>query len=451
MKKVDEKILLFIREKELIKAGDKILIALSGGADSVFALRFLHQKKDKLKINFAAAHINHSLRGEASDKDEIFCEVLCNRLGIEFYSKKLDVEEFAREKKLSIEEAARDMRYFYLKKMASKMKCSKILTAHNLNDNSETVLYNLVKGTGLAGLSGIPPKRENIIRPFLTVSKNEILEYLEKLNQDFRTDKSNYSNKFQRNFIRNEIIPKLETINPSLHQTFFSASRIFEESEVIIRKHLKDVIEKYVEDYELSIKIKNTILDEEGESLGAILKYILKDKFSYTLNFENYSKIKNLFNLQTGKEIDLGRELSAFKERGFVLIKKKTKLEKNNEIRIRIGETIKLENSIFGIEETKNEKISGENKEFEIISAENLDDIFILRRWNFGDKFIPLGMKGIKKVSDFLNEQKIPAHKKKEQYVLINRNNIVWVVGLRIDDRFKITETTESKIKLWIK
>ncbi len=451
MKKVEEKIFLLIKEKKLFEEGDKLLIALSGGADSVFALRFLHQKKDKLGIKIAAAHINHQLRGKEADGDEEFCRKLCIELDVEFYSIKADVKKYAEEKKYSIEEAARELRYFNLQKIALKNNCDKIVTAHNLGDNTETVLHKLIKGTGLAGLSGIPAKRENIIRPFLHISREEILDYLNHLGQSFKTDESNSSNNYERNYLRNEVIPLLESINPSLHQTIFSSSRIFEESEKIIQKYTKQIFETFVEEEGENLKIRDSILEDDEESLGALLKFILKKKYSYTLNFENYIKIKRVFHLQTGKEIDLGKGLSAIKERGFVLITKKKILENNEPVELRLGEKSIIGTREIGIDEAKNEIINGKKNDFEIISADNTDDIFILRRWKYGDKFIPLGMKNFKKVSDFLNEQKIPANNKKEQFVLINRNNIIWVVGLRIDDRYKVNDNTERKYKLWIR
>ncbi|MGA7836827.1 MAG: tRNA lysidine(34) synthetase TilS, partial [Ignavibacteriaceae bacterium] len=227
MKKTEEKVLKFIDQKNLISRRDKILIALSGGPDSVFLFHFLLKFRKRFQIDLAAAHINHKLRGKNSDADEKFCKDLCEQNDIQFFSTRKDVKKIAAAKKISLEEAGREIRYSEFKRIAVQNNFSKIATAHNCSDNAETVFFNLIKGTGLKGLSGIPIKRENIIRPVLVLTKNEILEYLSKKKLKFRMDESNLESEFERNFIRNEIFPLIkEKLNPAFEEKIFHNSEI---------------------------------------------------------------------------------------------------------------------------------------------------------------------------------------------------------------------------------
>ena len=215
MKKIDEKIIRFIEEQELIELGDKILVALSGGPDSVFLLHFLLKYRKKYGIEIGAMHVNHMIRGEEANKDEKFCRKLCLKLGVDYHTVKRNVPSFAKTNKISIEEAAREIRYKELTKIQKNFFYDKIATAHNCSDNAETVFLNLIKGTGLKGLSGIPIRRENIIRPILSISKDEILEYLKKNKVEYLIDKTNLSNIYERNFVRNEIFPQIKKyLNP---------------------------------------------------------------------------------------------------------------------------------------------------------------------------------------------------------------------------------------------
>ena len=217
--KIYETVINFIKKHNLIENNSKLLIALSGGPDSVFALHFFHQFKNKYKAELIAAHVNHNLRGNDSEQDQIFCEKICSELKIPIFIKSVEVEKFARKNNQSVEEAARNLRYNFFEEISNQEKVDYIITAHNSDDNTETILLNLIKGTGLSGLSGIPVKRGKIVRPILSLSKKEIVEFLELNKINFRIDKSNYENDFERNKLRNIVIPEIEKINPSLNST----------------------------------------------------------------------------------------------------------------------------------------------------------------------------------------------------------------------------------------
>lgn len=225
MKATEQKVIRFIYENKLINSKDKVLIALSGGPDSVFLLHFFNKFRKKYKIEIGAVHINHLLRGKNSDRDELFCKTICEELLIPFYKLKKNVSSFSKMNKISIEIAGRKIRYEYFNKISKLYNYNKIATAHNADDNTETVLLNLIKGAGLKGIAGIPVNRNNIIRPILCLTKKEILEYLDANRFEFRIDESNLTNEYERNFIRNEVIPLLtNNINSSISKTILNTS-----------------------------------------------------------------------------------------------------------------------------------------------------------------------------------------------------------------------------------
>jgi len=453
MKTTEQKVLKFIDRHNLISAGEKVLIALSGGPDSIFALYFFHKYSQRFKIKIAAVHVHHQLRASEADLDEILCKEFCEKLDVEFYTVKINVKSFAKANKLSIEEAARFLRYGEFRRVAEKTGCSKILTAHNMNDNTETVLLNLFKGAGLAGVSGIPIERQNIIRPLLSLTKKEILNYLKENKIQYRIDSSNFSDDFQRNYIRNKIIPAIkEGINPSLDETLERSSEIFRTSSRLVFSYIEKIFNDFVCFEKGRIEVDLEIIDNFGEDvLGEIFMKSLRKYFAYEFSFDDYLKLIALVRNQTGKKIELSGGLEAFRARKKILIGEKVEEKEFEPVKFLIGESAEFEGKTLStvLIHRKNEQYSAAKK-YELISADDLDGMFVLRKWKPGDKFIPLGMKSFKKVSDFLNEQKVPSVLKKDQFVLENNNTIVWVVGLRIDNRYKLTENTKKVCKLWI-
>ena len=449
MKSIEEKVINFIARYGLIGQKENLLIAFSGGPDSVFALHFFYKFRKKFRCNISAVHFNHNLRGNESKEDENFAIAQCKKLRVDLNIIQLDVKAFAKKNKLSLEEAARILRYNELSKFAKRNSIDKIITAHNLNDNTETILMNLFSGTGISGLSGIPIKRENIIRPLLCLTKKEILQYLNHNKINYRIDSSNLENDFKRNFIRNKILPLIEEINPSFDDALFRSSQNFLKQKEFENKSIEYLIlnfsKKIKNGYELSLDL----LKIYDEIPGEFLKFFLKKYFDYQLEHKDYIKINKLAFNQKGKSIALKNYIKVIKESDALVFTKKI-IDNIEAVEIRIGESKKISEKTIKIESTtKSEKLSPDN--YELIAADNLDDTFIIRNWKIGDKFKPLGMKKEKNVSDFLTDLKIPAAAKKEQLVMINRNQIIWIVGLRISDDVKITSETKKVIKLWIK
>ncbi len=452
-KTTEQKVVKFIKKNKLINAENKILVALSGGADSVFLLVFLYKFQKLFKISLAAAHINHSLRGKEANKDQSYSKILCDKFDIPFYTKRVYVKSFASKNKISIEEAARKLRYSSLKKIAKEINADKIATAHNIDDNAETVLFNLTRGTGVSGMAGIPFQRENIIRPILVLSKVEIIQYLEKQNIKYVTDSTNLDNSFSRNFIRNEILqPIRENLNPSVSEAILKFSELFKNHSKLISSLLQEIEKKFTTYENNTLKISLSIVSQHNDFIiGELLKSIFQKYFCTEFNYNDFIKLSELFNKQRGKQVKFKNGITAFRESDSILFFAKDETTDFDEKIITLGNFAETKNGKLHISDAENKNITGKsNKLSELISGDNLEDIFILRRWKNGDKFIPLGMNNFKKISNFLSEQKVQSNIKKDQLVLTNGNKIVWVVGQRLDNRFKILKNTRKVVKLWI-
>ena len=451
MKSTEQKVLRFIKENNLVSAGDRILVALSGGPDSVFLLHFFNKFKKKFKIQIEAAHINHKLRGKDSDRDEYFCEAICDELDIPLHIFAADIKSVSKKEKTSLEITGRKIRYKYFDNLLATIKNSKLASAHNADDNTETVLLNLIKGAGLKGLSGIPIKRDKIIRPILCLTKREILDYLEENKFEYRIDQSNLSSEYERNFLRNDIIPLIqENLNPAFNNSVLNSSINFQKLNYLIDKLLSEFKTKldFKKNDFLSIPVQ-ILLQTDEFLISQLIKTSVDENFNVKIDAVDIKKILLLAKKQTGKSEELSLKLTATKERGKIVISKNNISPQKYEVEIKIGESIKIDKKIFSISPAKKESIIlGKSKNIEYISAEKVKGDFIIRNWHSGDRFKPIGMAGTKKISDYLNDIKIDAVKKKNQLVLVNNKKIVWVIGQRLDDVYKITPKTKKVLKL---
>ena len=341
MKKIDEKIIRFIKDYNLINRGDKILVALSGGPDSTFLLNFLLRYRRKYKIEVGAMHVNHMIRGQAADNDEIFCRELCVQLKIKYHSVKRNVPSLAKRQKVSVEEAARNLRYEELEKVRKKIGYDKIATAHNCSDNAETILLNLIKGTGLKGLAGIPIERGNIIRPILPIAKRDIFEFLKSNNVKYLTDESNLSNIYERNLIRNEILTLIrKCLNPKIDQTLFKSSLILRNQAAVLSSVTKMFSELILIKKKDKLEI---IIDKmfpiEKNIWSDIIKYSVDRHFKTQISFNDCNKIISLIPNQAGKSVNITNNLLAVRDRDRFLVypkktEKKRKLFRNQSWRI---------------------------------------------------------------------------------------------------------------------
>ncbi len=450
MKTTEQKVLKFINKKNLIEQGDKVLVALSGGADSVFLLLLLNKYKKKFNITIGAVHVNHKIRGAAADEDEKYCKNICAKIGLDCFSVKKDVLNYAKKNKVSLEEAGRIVRYLTFEKISHEHNYNKIATAHHGSDNVETVLLNFIKGAGPKGLAGIPFRRGMIIRPLLDLSKTEILIWLQENHIETRTDESNLNIEFERNYLRNEIIPRLkEKFNPSIEETVFRSSEIFRLQNELVLSMSRDLSTNVfnADSFGLHLEI-NKLSGIHPALISAMLKQKIEEHFNTEINFDDTERIIALIKNQRGRKIELNAAIFCYREIGELIFTENKPITKTSVISFKIGETIQVKEKKLSIKPIAKNKIFFVNGK-EYIDREKITaNKFLLRPWQHGDKFIPLGMKGTKKISDFLAEQKISSAKKKEQLVLINGEQIIWVVGLRIDDRIKLNDETRKVLQL---
>ncbi len=429
----------FFKRHSLFSQEDKLLLAVSGGVDSMVMLHLI--KKSNLHIGIA--HCNFQLRDKDSSDDELFVTNEAQRLGVECYSKKFETEIYSRENIVSIQMAARELRYAWFEELRQKGGYSLVATAHNLDDSLETVLFNLTKGTGITGLKGIPIKTGNIIRPLLFAKKHEILSYANENGIKWRADISNIDNKYARNLIRNKVIPVLKEINPKILDTFSNTTDKINAVSSIFVQWIESIKNDVVEFKGVDIFIsKSKVLDWETNARELILFEIIR------LYGFNYDQAKNVCDSigETGK-LFISETHHLNIDREFIIISKIPEI--NTQIIIEITDKLIELNGSKIVMEVHDKKINIEPDAH--VAYLDLDELIfplVIRNWTEGDIFVPLGMKGEKKLSDFMIDEKIPLNLKSRVLVVTSVGNIVWIVGHRIDDRYKITENTSRTCRL---
>jgi len=426
----------------LLKSDNKVLVAVSGGIDSMVLLSLL-QDAD---INTVAAHCNFSLRGEESDLDEDFVKTETCKLGVSCRVKRFDTIDYAAQNGLSIQMAARDLRYRWFQELAIEENYDAIAIAHNRDDRIETLLINLARGTGLHGLTGIKPKNGKIIRPLLFASRNEIEEYANEHGVKYREDSSNTTDEYARNYIRHHVIPGMEQFFPGVRQTMERSMDYFSEVEMFY----DETIERYRNQI-VSVKEDLTYIDlaalVQSPSPPTLLYEILKP-FGFSNSVT--AKIIENQNFPSGRQFfsDTFRLVCDRKS----LILQKIENERLQEYLIdeqtsQIYIPIHLKINKF---EKYHEYKPDTHPNVACLDGGKLHFPLLLRQWKHGDKFRPLGMKNMKKLSDFFTDAKLSLIEKERCWVLISGNKIVWIAGMRIDDRFKITDKTNAVVELRI-
>ena len=437
------KIEQFIEQKELMNNCQLYLVALSGGADSVALLLALK----KLGYNIEATHCNFHLRGEESDRDEDFCKNLCRELDIKLHLAHFDTQTNASLHGISIEMAARNLRYNYFKALLKDINASAVCVAHHKDDNAETLLLNLIRGTGIEGLTGIKSKNNRIVRPFLCVRRNEIINYLEQQNQSFVTDSSNLVNDVQRNKIRLDVMPLLQTINPLVVEHLNQTGEYIEEAASILNTALEQMQDRVVQ-----LKTEGqTIVDierlEKEQSSSYLLWYILKN---YGFNAAQIKQISCGLKTSVGRVWESATHALTINDNKIIVEPLFTCDTKEYRL---IEEGLYHLNSKLSIE-IKKEPYSIDNgfskdpKDI-WIDADKVAFPLSVRLIKEGDRMIPLGMKGSKLISDMLTDTKVSYFDRQRQYVLLNNDQqIIWLLGRRIDDRYKITSSTKTVLKI---
>tara|TARA_B100000029_G_scaffold516768_1_gene633900 strand:- start:9474 stop:10874 length:1401 start_codon:yes stop_codon:yes gene_type:complete len=441
-----------LEHSKLVFNGSSGLLAVSGGVDSVVMAHLFLSFKKKFKLNLAIVHLNHCSRNGDSDQDESFVRQLADSIDVPFFS-----ERWESHQKSNFEENARKKRYAFFESKRSEMNYDWISTAHQANDQSETILMRLINGSSYRGLLGISKEKGKLFRPLLGFSKQELINYSKVNGLRFRYDNTNDDNYYDRNRIRNTIIPKIEIINPNFNETVVRTIRNFNEINCLIEEQVRSVYSKLVS------------ISEEGyfkincKGLKNIPLLIQKELIRTIANCDEeiwrgyiWDELHNfLLYSSTGNILKISNKIRILKDRDYFLIREISTAENSSHIFPKNSFPpfqIDFSRFSFSMAFAKQEIHFSNDPTIEFINYNRLKGSLLLRKWKEGDRMIPLGMKNQKKISDILIDEKINRFNKEDQYVLTSNDEIVWLCGLRLDDRFKVSDSTSSVVKInWFK
>ncbi len=417
---------------------EKLLVACSGGLDSVVLTHLLA----KSGYDISLAHCNFSLRGHESDTDSKFVIQLSKKLTIPVYTETFETEKFANDEGLSIQMAARTLRYQWFKELSNQLNFKYILTAHHLDDDLETFLINFSRGTGLKGLSGIPQINDIIIRPLLEFSREEILAFAERQNLNWREDSSNYSNKYLRNTLRLDVIPKWKETTPALLQNYKTTREHLNSSQLLIEDYVSLILSYTVEETETGYQFSISKLKKLPN-----LKALLYELFS-PFGFTSWNDVLQLLDAQPGKRV-VSETHILLKDRDYLILEATASaIAESEQQEILISKGTKFIDSPVKLFFEKVTQLEEATPETVYVDHDLIKFPLILRKWNEGDVFHPFGMTGKKKLSKFFKDEKLSLLAKKKIWLLVCDNKIVWVVGLRADNRFKVTSKTNNILKI---
>lgn len=436
-----QKVQLYIETHQLLTQGKPVIVAVSGGADSIALWHILQELGYKCVI----AHCNFHLRDEESNRDERFVSDLAKKYNTLLYKIDFNTVKYAKDNAISIEMAARDLRYEWFYKLARDLDAQSIAVAHHADDNVETMLMNLVRGTGMKGLTGIPKRNNLIVRPLLCCTRSEIELYLTKAGLDYVTDSTNMLVEYQRNKIRNIIIPALEEINPSVRHTLYNTIEHFDEIYSIYQKAVEAIVHEVVSTNSEYIKINIEKLKQQNE-YKTILFEIL-----YPLNFNPaiIQQVVESLDRESGKEFFSESHCLIKDRKELIVCEKKVQSEEAfliNKDSDKISKPINITFERFL--KTSEFQVSREKNRIHV-DYSKLKFPLKLRKWNEGDVFFPFGLNGNKKkVSDFFVDNKLSLFEKEKCWLLLSGEEIIWIVGYRTDERFRITEETKEVLQI---
>ena len=412
----------------------KLLVACSGGVDSVVLAHLLHE----LDFSIALAHCNFALRGNESEGDAVFVKELSNKLDCPVYIQEFDTKKYASRRKVSTQMAARELRYQWFQQLLDAENYDYLLTAHHADDNLETFFINLSRGTGLRGLVGMPEKNEMIVRPLLTCSRKQIMGYAKQQQLFWREDSSNATTEYLRNKFRIEVLPRFKAVSENAFQNFLTSQAHLKQSQALIEDYMalvyNLVVSETLHGYRIDIPKILELPNTEA------LLYELLHPFGFTA----WDDISSLLTAQSGKKIASNTH-RLVKDRTFLLL---TEIPSSGPMSFDIPlgtQHIKTPIQLY-FEESTTFQVTNSHTVF--VDAEKLQFPLQLRKWEEGDVFYPFGMKGKKKVSKFFKDEKLSLVDKENAWLLYSQDEIVWVVGYRLDDRFKMTPNTTRLLKI---
>ncbi|MGB9780831.1 tRNA lysidine(34) synthetase TilS [Caldanaerobacter sp.] len=447
-----EKVLKTIEKYNMIEKNDKIVMGVSGGPDSLCMLDVLFNLKEKFALELYVVHVNHMIRGEEAKKDAEYVADLCEELGLSFFLFEEDVPGIAKKMGLSEEQAGRYVRYRAFEETLRKVGGNKIAVAHNKNDVAETVLLNIIRGTGLKGLVGIKPVNGNIIRPLIEVERREIEEYLKNKNLEPRIDRTNYEPLYARNKVRLQVIPYIEELfGIDLIENLSRMAAILQEEDEYLDNQCEEVFNQICE----------VSMDEVKVELSAfwVLHVALKRRLirrmyfelkgdEYGLEYRHVEDVLALLDKPTSSKIDLPFEIEALKMYNNLVIRKKKPKEK-----IKFKEILKIPGvtTIEGIGKFKAYVVDisqiddfNKGKNIKFFDYDKIKGEIVVKNREEGDRFSPLGMRGTKKLKEFFIDEKIPREERDYIPLVAIGKEIVWVVGYRMSEKFKVDKGTSK-------
>lgn len=427
----------FVKTMSLFNDKDRILLAVSGGVDSVVMVDLF----SKAKIKFGIAHCNFHLREEDSNNDERFVKQLAEKYNVAFHGKSFDTLKFVENQGVSVQMAARDLRYQWFKELLGDADYNYLATAHHLDDQAETFFINILRATGIAGLHGIAPKMDKVIRPLLFATREQIADYARENNIVWREDRTNASDKYLRNNIRHHILPAFYRLNPDFSRTLNETILFLRGAEHVYIDKIKEVEKEVV-----SLQGDEIIISlEKIERLSHVDVYLFEILRKYNFTASQVKDIVKSLSGLTGKAFYSSTHI-LLKDRESLIIKKNNKSG---------ASTIKEEFLVFQDDERLDTPLSLKisitddvknlylrDKNTACLDFGKLSFPLVLRKWEQGDWFIPYGSKGKKKLSDFFIDNKFTQFEKESTWLLVSEGNIVWIAGYRTDERFKIDQDT---------
>lgn len=391
-------------------------------------------------MDFAIAHCNFQLRGAESDMDAFFVEDLAKKFNKKIFIKDFDTVNYINQNKVSLQLGARELRYGWFDELMKANKVKTLVTAHQADDNLETFIINLSRGTGLKGLTGIPAKTGTISRPLLIFSRAQILEYAESNNLSWREDQSNLETKYLRNKIRYKVIPRLKELHPGFLNNFENTRKNLEESAGLLSDYVSE--------------LRTKLFEEEGDvikvSVDSLLEFKPLKAYMHALfhpfGFREWNDMVKLLSSQSGKEIR-SHTHRLVKGREYLLLQP---LSSSNVMEYEIDTVPGMVTEPLKIRIEEVDSIGKHSKKILYVDKETLNHKLNIRNWQKGDYFYPFGMKGKKKVSKFFKDQKMNLISKEKQWLLCSGDAIVWIIGRRADDRFKVTQETKTILKFTV-
>jgi tRNA(Ile)-lysidine synthase len=424
-----------------IKTGTRVLCAVSGGIDSSVMLTVLND----FGFDCIVAHCNFKLRAEESDGDEQFVRKLAESFEMKFLGASFDTNEYAAATGLSVQMAARELRYNWFNEMATVHKCEFIALAHNSDDQVETVITNLIRGTGVRGLTGMKFVKDNLFRPLLSISRKEIEKFATDNAIEFRTDSTNKTVKYSRNKIRHQVIPLLEEINSSAKQNILKSVNYLSDTEDVLAAYTSECRQKCLCYESDKIIIDLNELLKFAAHKTVLFEILIKEGIPKSLAADAI----NLLDSETGKSCKF-LSITILRDRNKLIIDKNTSTSNHKSFIVEESDFSKLETiGIFAsiVDYNGNLQIN-KSRNFAYLDYEKVKFPLIVRSWRDGDRFRPFGMKNFRKLSDFFKDEKLSKFDKESVKIVESDGKIVWIAGLRIDDRYRVSTTTKKVLIL---